>query len=176
MYYIFGWCYIFGCDNAHVAQVNRGLNWAYFMFNNGFPKYFRYAQKTAFTFETIIEFSAAIRNIYAQLVLINRRLTSTYIMLIWMLLWDPLTYLFHRGTRVLDIKVSGATARWPFTDSAVACSLLLLLLVNRCNNYYGPFFYWTPLSLMEMKWTFLCNPHDFFRHIDLIFLFFTSWK
>ena len=27
------------------------------------------------------------------------------------------------------IKVSGATARWPFTDSAVPSSLLLLLLL-----------------------------------------------
>ena len=50
---------------------------------------------TLFIFETIIEFSAAIRNIYVQLVLMNRGLTSTYRMLIWMLLWHPLTYLFH---------------------------------------------------------------------------------
>ena len=39
---------------AHVAPVNRGLNWAYFMFNNRFRKYFRYAQMTSFIFETII--------------------------------------------------------------------------------------------------------------------------
>ena len=52
------------------------------MFNNRFQKYFRYAQMTSFIFETIIEFSAAIKNVYAQLVLINRGLTSTYIMLI----------------------------------------------------------------------------------------------
>ena len=57
---------------AHVAPVNRGLNWAYFMFNNRFRKYFRYAQMTSFIFETIIEFSAAIKNVYAQLVLMNR--------------------------------------------------------------------------------------------------------
>ena len=81
--------------------MNRGLNWAYFMFNNLFRKFFRYAQMTSFIFEMIIEFSAAIRNVNAQLVLMNRGLTSTYIMLIWMLLWDPLTYLFHWGTRVL---------------------------------------------------------------------------
>ena len=37
---------------------------------------------TSFIFETIIEFSAAIKNVYAQLVLMNRGLTSTYIMLI----------------------------------------------------------------------------------------------
>ena len=86
---------------AHVAPVKRGLNWAYFMFNNRFRKYFLYAQMSSFIFETIIEFSAAIRNVNAQLVLMNRGLTSTYITLIWMLLWDPLTYLFHWGTRVL---------------------------------------------------------------------------
>ena len=90
---------------AHVAPVNRGLNWAYFMFNNRFRKYFRYAQMTSFIFETIVEFSAAIINVNAQLMLMNRRLTSTYIMLIWMLLWDPLTYLFHWGTRVLVIII-----------------------------------------------------------------------
>ena len=37
---------------------------------------------TSFIFETIIEFSAAITKVYAQLVLMNRGLTSTYIMLI----------------------------------------------------------------------------------------------
>ena len=113
---------------AHVAPVKRGLNWAYFMINNRFRKYFLYAQMSSFIFETIIEFSAAIRNVNAQLVLMNRGLTSTYITLIWMLLWDSLTYLFHWGTRVL-VKVSGATARWPFTDSAVPSSLLLFLLL-----------------------------------------------
>ena len=71
------------------------------MFNNRFQKYFQYAQMTSFIFETIIEFSDAIRNVNAQLVLMNRGLTYTYEMLIWMLLWDPLTYLFHWGTRVL---------------------------------------------------------------------------
>ena len=76
--------------------MNRGLNWAYFMFNNRYWKYFRYVQMTSFISETIIEFS-----VFAQLVLRNRILTSTYITLIWMLLWDPLTYLFHWGTRVL---------------------------------------------------------------------------
>ena len=86
---------------AHVAPVNRGLNWAHSMFKNRFWKYFRYAQMTSFIFETIIEFSAAIRNVYAQFVLMNRGFTSTNIMLIWMLLWHPLTYLFPRGTRVL---------------------------------------------------------------------------
>ena len=86
---------------AHVAPVKRGLNWAYFMFNSRFRKYFLYAQMSSFIFETIIEFSSAIRNVNAQLVLMNRGLTSTYITLIWMLLWDPLTYLFHWGTRVL---------------------------------------------------------------------------
>ena len=34
---------------------------------------------TSLIFETIIEFSAAIRNVYAQLVLMNRVLISTYI-------------------------------------------------------------------------------------------------
>ena len=90
---------------AHVAPVNRGLNWAYFMFKNRFRKYFRYAQMTPFILETIIEFSAAVRNVYAQLLLMNRGLTSTYIMLIWMHLWDPMTYLFHWGTRVLVIII-----------------------------------------------------------------------
>ena len=52
------------------------------MFNNRFRKFFRYAQITSFIFEMIIEFSAAIRNVNAQLVLMNRGLTSTYIMLI----------------------------------------------------------------------------------------------
>ena len=56
---------------------------------------------TSFILETIIELSAAIRYVNAQLVLMNRGLTSTYIMLIWMILWDPLIYLFHWGTRVL---------------------------------------------------------------------------
>ena len=48
------------------------------MFNNRFRKYFRYAQMKSFIFETIIEFSAAIRDVYAQLVFMNRRLTSSY--------------------------------------------------------------------------------------------------
>ena len=52
------------------------------MFNNRFRKYFQYEQMTSFIFETIIEFYAAIRNVNAQLVLMNRGLTSTYIMLI----------------------------------------------------------------------------------------------
>ena len=65
-----------------VAPMNRGLNWAYLMLKNHFRKYFRYAQMMSFIFETIIEFSAAIRNVYAQLVLMNRGLTSSYIMLI----------------------------------------------------------------------------------------------
>ena len=90
---------------AQAAPVNRELNWAYFMLNNRFRKYFLYAQMTSFIFETIIGLSAAIRNVYAQLVLMNRGLTSSYIMLIWMLLWDPLTYLFHWGTRVLVIII-----------------------------------------------------------------------
>ena len=30
---------------------------------------------------------------------------------------------------IIIIKVSGATARWPFTDSAVPSSLLLLLFL-----------------------------------------------
>ena len=51
------------------------------MFSNRLRKYFRYAKMTSFIFETIIEFSAAIRNVYAQLVLMNRGLASTYIML-----------------------------------------------------------------------------------------------
>ena len=38
------------------------------MFENRFRKYFRYAQMTSFIFETIIAFSAAIRNVYAQFV------------------------------------------------------------------------------------------------------------
>ena len=59
---------------------------------------------TSFIFETIIELSDAIRNVNAQLVLMNRGLTYTYKMLIWMLLWDPLTYLFHWGTRVLVLS------------------------------------------------------------------------
>ena len=36
------------------------------MFKHLFRKYFRYAQMTSFIFETIIEFSAAIRNVYVQ--------------------------------------------------------------------------------------------------------------
>ena len=36
------------------------------MFKNRFWKYFRYGQMTSFIFETIIEFFAAIRNVYAQ--------------------------------------------------------------------------------------------------------------
>ena len=47
---------------AHVAPVNIGLIWAYFMFNHHFRKYFRYTKMTSFIFETIIEFSAAIKN------------------------------------------------------------------------------------------------------------------
>ena len=46
------------------------------MFNNRFRKYCLYAQMSSFIFETIIEFSAAIRNVNAQLVLMNRGLTS----------------------------------------------------------------------------------------------------
>ena len=102
------------------------------MCKNRLRKYFRYAQMTSFIFEAIIEISAAIRNVYAQLVPMNRGLASRYMMLFWMLLEHPLTYLFPRGTRVLVIviiKVSGATARWPFTDSAVPSSLLLLFLL-----------------------------------------------
>ena len=82
------------------------------MFNNRFRKYFRYAQMMSFIFETIIVFSAAIKNVYAQLVLIKRELTTTYIMLIWMLLWDPLTYLFHWGTRVLVIIIIILRSAW----------------------------------------------------------------
>ena len=80
---------------AHVTPRNRELNWAYLMLKNCFRKYSRYAQMTLFIFETIIEFSAAVRNVCVQLMLMNRRLTSTYIMLIWIQLWHPLTYLFH---------------------------------------------------------------------------------
>ena len=36
------------------------------MFKNLLRKYFRYAQMTSFIFETIIEFSTAIRKVYAQ--------------------------------------------------------------------------------------------------------------
>ena len=46
------------------------------MFKNRLRKYFFYAQMTSFIFETIIEFSTAIRNVYAQLVLLNRELTN----------------------------------------------------------------------------------------------------
>ena len=49
------------------------------MLKNRFRKYFRYAKMTLFIFETIIEFSAAIRNVYVQVVLMNRGLTSSYI-------------------------------------------------------------------------------------------------
>ena len=58
----------------------------------------------SFVFETIIEFSAAITcsNICAQFVLMYRGLTSTYIMLIWMLLtMAPADLFVPRGTRVL---------------------------------------------------------------------------
>ena len=48
------------------------------MLKNRFQKYFRYAQMTLFIFETIIEFSAAIRKNNVQLVLMNRGLTSIY--------------------------------------------------------------------------------------------------
>ena len=102
---IFNFSAAIGNIYAHVAPVNSGLNWAYFMFKNRLRKYFRYAQITSFIFETIIEFSAVIRNVYAQLVLMNRGLTSMHIMLIWMILWHPLTYLFHWGTRVLVCMV-----------------------------------------------------------------------
>ena len=34
---------------------------------------------TSFIFETIVEFSVAIRNVYAQLVLMNRGLISNYL-------------------------------------------------------------------------------------------------
>ena len=52
------------------------------MCKNRLRKYFQYAQMTSFTFETIIEISAAIRNVYAQLMPMNRGLTSKYMMLI----------------------------------------------------------------------------------------------
>ena len=84
--------------------MNRGLNWAYFMFKTCLRKYFRYVQMMSFVFETIIEFSAAITcsNICAQFVLMYRGLTSTYIMLIWMLLtMAPADLFVPRGTRVL---------------------------------------------------------------------------
>ena len=67
---------------------------------------------TLFIFETIIEFSAAIRNVYAQLMLVNRGLTSTYILLIWMLLWYPLTYLLPQGTRVLVLQCNAFILPW----------------------------------------------------------------
>ena len=56
---------------AHFAPVNRGLNWAYFVLKNRYRKYFRYPQMTSLIIEMIIEFSVAIRNVYAQLVLMN---------------------------------------------------------------------------------------------------------
>ena len=56
---------------THIASVNKGLNWAYFVLKNRERKYFRYAQMMSLNIETIIEFSAAIRNVYAQLVLMN---------------------------------------------------------------------------------------------------------
>ena len=65
------------------------------MFKIRLRKDVRYEQMTSFIFETIIEFSTAIRKVYAQLVLMNRKLSSTYIMLIWILVLHPLTYLFH---------------------------------------------------------------------------------
>ena len=131
---------------AQVAPVNRELNWAYFMFNNRFRKYFRYAQMTSFIFETIIGFSAAIRNVYAQLVLMNRGLTSSYIMLIWMLLWDPLTYLFHWGTRTLHVNIMDY---WPLSltcsenqyggEVDLSCSVSDILVGSppRINNHMG---------------------------------------
>ena len=57
---------------AQVAPVNR-----YSRFKTRLRKYFRYAQMTSLIFETIIEFSAAIRNVSAELVLMDRGLTST---------------------------------------------------------------------------------------------------
>ena len=47
------------------------------MFQNRLRKYFRYTKMTSLIFETVIDFSAAIRNVYAQLVLMNRGLAST---------------------------------------------------------------------------------------------------
>ena len=83
---------------------------------NRFTKYFRYAQMTLFIFQTIIELSAAIRNVYVQLVLMNRGLTSTYTKYNANLnaTMAPADLFVPRGTRVLVfiiIKVSGATAR-----------------------------------------------------------------
>ena len=76
--------------------MNRGLSWAYSIFKKHFWKYFRYGQMTS---------RLLLENVYAQFVLMNRGFTSTNIMLIWMLLRHPLTYLFRRGTRVLVMKV-----------------------------------------------------------------------
>ena len=140
--------------------MKRGLNWAYFMFKNHFRKYFRYAQMTSFIFETIIEFSAAIRNVYAQLVLMNRGLTSTYIMLIWMLLWHPLTYLFPRGECRIHPNVTISTSTLQTSLSRIAfcnipspayevlflkftvrqskfqtCTMLLSLVIDIDNKY-----------------------------------------
>ena len=49
------------------------------MFNNRFRKYFRYAQMRSIIFETVIEFSAGIINVYAQIVLMNRGLIDLFI-------------------------------------------------------------------------------------------------
>ena len=70
------------------------------MLQNRFRKYFRYAQMMLFIFETIIEFSAAIRNVYVQLVLMKRgynaNLNATM---------APADLFVQRGTRVLVILI-----------------------------------------------------------------------
>ena len=78
--------------------MNRGLHWAYLMLKKLFRKYFRYAQMTLFIFETITEFSAAIRNVNVQLVLMNRGLTYNANLNATM---APADLFVPRGTRVL---------------------------------------------------------------------------
>ena len=56
---------------AHVAPMNRGLNWTYLMLKNRFQKYFRYARMTSLNISKF-DFSAAISNIYAQFATVSR--------------------------------------------------------------------------------------------------------
>ena len=64
-----------GNSYAPVALVNRGLNWAYFMFETVLET------TSGMLYDGIHigndQFSAVIRNVYAQLVLMDRGLTST---------------------------------------------------------------------------------------------------
>ena len=80
---------------AHVAPVNRWLNWAYFMFKNRFRKYIRHVHMRSFIFEQINSPLLLETFICRWCWWIEDWPLHNYIMLIWMLLWHPLTCLFH---------------------------------------------------------------------------------